>query len=208
MQIFNYAQHYFIFCYFLIEKELRLPNYQQGQNVKHPHFIYHLTLRTETPEALDDYQFNENEVIIESRIVEVPKNDKSNERKKFLAIGLNIQGDENNPLRAKIQFFEFENSKLKKVYENDSFHGTISMIYSYEKILLVGEGSKINIYQFYSDLLSMEAIYSNDTRNSECKNLITCSKIQSKTLIIGDLLESFSWILLSTTQNKSLNDNL
>ena len=201
MQIFNYTQHYFIFCYFLIEKELRLTNYQQGQNLKHPHFIYHLTLRTETPEALDDYQFNENEVIIESRIVEVPKNDKSNERKKFLAIGLNIQGDENNPLRAKIQFFEFENSKLKKVYENDSFRGTISMIYSYEKILLVGEGSKINIYQFYSDLSTMEGIYSNDTRNSECKNLITCSKMQKNFLIIGDILESITWFSVLKSNN-------
>jgi hypothetical protein len=201
MAINNYTQHYYIFCYFLIEKELILPNIQQGQNVQYPYFIYHLTLRTEMPEALDDLKFNENEVIVESRIVEVPKNDKNNETKKYLAVGVNIQGDENNPLKAKIQFYEFKNSKLKKVYENESLHGVISMIYSYEKILLVGEGSKINIYQYFSDLSSMEGIYSNDIRNSECKNLITCSKMQKNFLIIGDILESISWISVVKSNN-------
>ena len=75
------------------------------------------------------------------------------------------------------------------------------MIYSYEKILLIGEGSKINIYQYYSDFSSMEIIYSNDTRNSECKNLITCSKMQKNFLIIGDILESISWISVVKTMN-------
>ena len=203
--IVNYKPKYmpnnisYSYEYFIIEKELVNNN-----------FIYYLTKRNEN-ELEYEIQFAPNEIITQSEIVEIRNIPGSTSLKQFLAVGVNIIDEkygENYLFKSKIQLYDMDSENLTKIFEsneNNNIEGTISIIQNFNdqksgQMLLVGEGNKVILYEYNSEeLISKYKI--------ECKNLITCSKIQSKTLIIGDLLESFSWILLSTTQNKSLNDN-
>ena len=192
----NYIPVYSIpmyYCYILIEKEF---------SPLTSSFKYYLTLRTEDPKIWDEVAFNDNEVVNESRIVDLPTmsaNQMTLSTKKMLAIGVNIVDitkDERNETLGKVQLYDIENGKFIKIYDGDAmnkFRGTISMIHSIERILVIGEGSKIYLYQYIPSTNEMKKL--SEINN---KTLISCSKIHSKHLIIGDLLESISWMVFTS----------
>ena len=184
--VYNIPMYY---CYILIEKELK-PYSAHGAKK----FFYYMTLRTEGPTVYDEVAFGENETIVESRIVELPS--VSAMTKKYLAIGVNVidtDKGENSPMRARLQLYEIENGKFKRIYSGDLFKGTISMIHSIDKTLLIGEGSRIFLYQYVPATNEMKKI-----SVIENKNLVTCSKIHSKHLITGDVIESASWMVFTS----------
>ena len=159
-------------------------------------------MRTEDPKIWDEVAFNENEVVNESRIVDLPTmsaNQMTLSTKKMLAIGVNIVDiakDERNETLGKVQLYDIENGKFIKIYDGDAmnkFRGTISMIHSMERILVIGEGSKIYLYQYIPSTNEMKKL--SEINN---KTIISCSKIHSKHLIIGDLLESISWMVFTS----------
>ncbi len=62
------------------------------------------------------------------------------------------------------------------------------MLYSIEGSLIIGEGSRINIYE-YSPLNEIKIL-----SYIENKNISVCSKAKHKFIITGDLLQSVTWI--------------
>jgi len=62
------------------------------------------------------------------------------------------------------------------------------MLYSIEGSLIIGEGSRLNIYE-YSPLNEIKIL-----SYIENKNISVCSKAKHKFIITGDLLQSVTWI--------------
>ncbi len=143
---------------------------------------------------IDQVEFPSNEMIVESKIVELY--DITKMKKTYIAVGVNLIDEkaEDSSMNGKIQLYNISEGKFVKVFESTNHRGVISMIHSIDGVLIVGEGSRICLYQYIP--LREEL---NKIAFIENKNLITCSKIQSKFFITGDIFNSATWLALNTT---------
>ncbi len=107
-----------------------------------------------------------------------------------IAIGINILDDkgEEGIIKSIVQLYNIEKSKFVKLYEKELSKGIITMLYSIEGSLIIGEGSRINIYE-YSPLNEIKIL-----SYIENKNISVCSKAKHKFIITGDFVQSVTWI--------------
>jgi hypothetical protein len=198
--LINYGYTYSYYYFFMIEKEMVSPN----------RFQYYMTLRREEKkEPYSEIKFNENETVTECNVIELPIIlGNNNNTKKYIAVGINIIEDsqgEDNYINGKINLYNKDNGKLELVTEKDGFRGIITMIESLNSLILVGEGSRINIYQFIpGQEYSMHKLNYIDN-----KNLTICNRIINKTLLLtGDIVDSFNFMYMKHHTNININNNM
>jgi hypothetical protein len=133
-------------------------------------------------------------MIVESKLVDLY--DITKIKKVYIAVGVNIIDEkaEDQVMNAKLQLYNISEGKYVKVFESTQHRGVISMIHSIDGVLIIGEGSRICLYQYIPLKEGLNKIAFIDN-----KNLITCSKIQSKFFITGDIFNSATWLALNTT---------
>ena len=198
--LINYGYTYSYYYFFMIEKEMVSPN----------SFQYYMTLRREEKkEPYSEIKFNENETVTECNVIELPIIlGNNNNTKKYIAVGINIIEDsqgEDNYINGKINLYNKDNGKLELVTEKNGFRGIITMIESLNSLILVGEGSRINIYQFIpGQEYSMHKLNYIDN-----KNLTICNRIINKTLLLtGDIVDSFNFMYMKHHTNININNNM
>jgi hypothetical protein len=185
-----------MYYYITIEKELKLTSIKTaGGQVTVNKFIYYLCLRNDESKVIDQIEFPAGEVIVESRIVELLNLHKI--KTKYIAVGVNLTDEKGEEMacKAKLQLYNIENGKFVNVLDSE-LRGVISMIHSIDGILIISEGSKIYLYQYVpltNEIKKLSVI--------ENKNLVTCSKVQSKFIITGDIFESATWIVFKHDQD-------
>lgn len=185
-----------MYYYITIEKELKLTSIKtSGGQVTVNKFIYYLCLRNDDSKLLDQIEFPAGDVIVESRIVELLSLHKV--KTKYIAVGVNLSDEkgEEITLKAKLHLYNIENGKFVNVLDSE-LRGVISMIHSIDGILIISEGSKIYLYQYVpltNEIKKLSVI--------ENKHLVTCSKVQSKFIITGDIFESATWIVFKHDQD-------
>jgi len=192
----NYTFTYSYYNYILIEKEMIASN----------RFQYYMTLRREDKkEPINEIKFKENETVTECNVIELPIILGNNNTKKYIAVGINTidekQGEDNN-INSKINLYNKDNGILELVTEKDGFRGIITMIESLYSLILVGEGSRINVYQFIpgQEYLMNKLIY------IENKNLTLCNRIINKALLLtGDIVDSFNFMYM---KHSNINNNM
>lgn len=204
----EYSDKNLYYNYILIEKEFLFSN----------KFIYYMTLRLETEETkpITELKFEPNEVITECTIIELQKifdNSNINNMNKnfgsnyYIALGINIIDDntsEETKINAKIKLYQY--NKINNIFELqaecDGFQGIITLIQNLNNlnnmsnIILISEGSGLNIYQFNLNLneklFEAKKIFS--IPNS--KNMIVSNRIininKNKLFLAGDIMDSFS----------------
>ena len=191
----NTNTHYSFYSYIMIEKEMISPN----------RFQYYMTLRREEKQPLCEIKFELDEIVSVCNIIELPIIIGNNNSKKYIAIGINIIEDkqgEDNYINGKIKFYYKYNGKLEFVKEKSGFKGIITMIQSLYNFIFVGEGSRINIYQFYPD----EEFKMNILYYMENKNLGICNRIANKLLLTGDIVDSFNLMYIRHLLNNNSID--
>ena len=186
-----------LYFYILVEKELKPTALKVSEttSITVNKFSYYLTLRTEDPKIIDQIEFPSNEVIIESKIVELM--DLLKKKTKYIAVGVNIMDEKGEEVqcKAKLYLYNVENGRFIKVLENE-LRGVISMIHSIEGVLIVSEGSRIFLYQYVPLTNEIKKISVIDN-----KNLVVCSKIQTKFIVTGDVQNSATWIVFKYDQD-------
>lgn len=112
-------------------------------------------------------------------------------------------------LSSKLVFYNIQNSKLIKVYDSSKTiiqtdnvinansnslysNGVISAIQSIGNNIIVAEGNRLVVYTFNSENKELIKLCS----SPEVKTLSVCSKIRSKTILIGDINQSLSVLYL------------
>ena len=184
------------YSYIMIEKEMISPN----------KFLYFMTLRREEKQAISEIQFEPNEAVTECNVIDLPINIRNaNNTKKYIVVGINIINEESGEdsfINAKIKFYTKDNDIYQLVTEKNKFKGIITMIISYHNLILVAEGSKVNIYQF-----NPEGFIMTKTNSIENKNLPISYRISSKLLLTGDIIDSLNYIYMTkNTNNTNLLD--
>ncbi len=186
-----------LYFYILVEKELKpkAVKVSETASITVNKFIYYLTLRTEDPKIIDQIEFPSNEMIVESKIVELM--DLLKKKTKYIAVGVNIMDEKGEEVqcKAKLYLYNVENGRFVKVLESE-LRGVISMIHSIEGVLIVSEGSRIFLYQYVPLTNEIKKISVIDN-----KNLVVCSKIQTKFIVTGDIYNSATWIVFKLDQD-------
>ena len=183
----EYRMNYTFYSYIMIEKEMISPSL----------FQYYMTLRKEEENNIvHEIQFEPNEVITECNVIELPLNLKNiNKTKKYIAVGINIinyDTSEEGFINGKIKFFDKENNKYELINANEGFKGVITMIQSLYNLILVTEGSKINIYLFNPENFSMTIYKYIENKNLSISNWNTNNKL----LLTGDIIDSFNFMYI------------
>ena len=192
--------------YFLIEKEMISPN----------QFQYYLTLKKEEQEnSLYEIKFPNNEIITEFSIIELQKTIGNNSGgKKYVILGIVEITQDEKLMNSKIKLYEYNknnNNIFEFEMEKDGFKGVITIIQNLNNfnnlynLVLIGEGPKLNIYQFKlneQNKFTMEPIYN---MNFDNKNLSISNKStninKNKLLLIGDIVDSFSFMYIKPNIN-------
>jgi hypothetical protein len=117
-------------------------------------------------------------------------------RVRYIAVGVNIidEKGEDQPMLGRILLYTITDGAYQKVFESNQHRGAISMIHSVDGVLIIGEGSKIFLYQYVplKDGLNKLAVIDN-------KNYITCSKVRSTFLVTGDIFNSLTLFRFTNT---------
>jgi hypothetical protein len=191
------------YFYAMIEKEFRpiqtpitIGTQNQSATLVSNKFFYYLTLRSEEPKILDQIEFEANELIVESKIVELF--DLHRVKRTYIAVGINVMDEKGEEAicLAKIHLYNIENGKFVRIFEKAIFRGVISMIHAIEGTLIIAEGSRIFLYQYVPLTMELKKISVIDN-----KILPICSKIMNKFIVTGDIFESATWIVFKTDGN-------
>ena len=188
----EYNSNMLNYNYIIIEKEMISPN----------NFIYYMVLRTEDNEQpICQKKFEINESITECNVIELPS-DQGRNTKKYIAVGVNIisSGGEYESFMSKIQLYSKDKGEFELIIEKKDIKGAITMIQVYNKsFLLVCEGPRVSIYQFYANSLELKFL-----KRIENKNLAIFSRVISGILLTGDIINSLNAMYV---KNKIDNNN-
>ena len=204
----EYTNIQLIYNYISIEKEMISPD----------KFQYYLSLRKEEEQnIITEYKFDTNEIITECTVIELQKSLGNSNTNKYIALGVLITTDDDNLIKAKIKLYEYkkENNKFELEMEKEGFKGAITLIQSLNNLnnlynlILVGEGQKLNIYQFKLNeqyKFNLESIIFSFADN---KNLSLSHKLininKNKYLLSGDIVDSFNLFYIKSIMNMNMN---
>ena len=204
----EYTNIQLIYNYISIEKEMISPD----------KFQYYLSLRKEEEQnIITEYKFDTNEIITECTVIELQKSLGNSNTYKYIALGILITTDDDNLIKAKIKLYEYkkENNKFELEMEKEGFKGAITLIQSLNNLnnlynlILVGEGQKLNIYQFKLNeqyKFNLESIIFSFADN---KNLSLSHKLininKNKYLLTGDIVDSFNLFYIKSIMNMNMN---
>ena len=179
--------NYTSYSYIMIEKEMISPS----------QFQYYMTLRKEEERnIISEIKFESNETITECDVIELPISIKNiNKTKKYIAVGINILNNdsgEDNFISGKIKFFDKEHNKYELISIKEGFKGVITKIQSLHNLILVTEGSKINIYIFNPENFTMSIHKYIENKNLAISNWNTNNKL----LLTGDIIDSFNFMYM------------
>ena len=122
--------------------------------------------------------------------------------------------DNENLINSKIRLYEFNqeaNYKLDLEIEKEGFKGPITIIQNLytlnnlNNLVLIGEGSKLNVYQFEPDekskfnIKNINIIYADNKNMAISNRLININR--NKLLLTGDILNSFNFMYIRPNMN-------
>ena len=187
----EYNMNMTLYSYIMIEKEM----------ISASKFQYYMTLRKEEQQSISEVKFEENEIVTECNVIELPiALGNINNTRKYIAVGINIidnESGEDSYINAKIQLYNKDKGLFELVTEKVGFKGIITMIQSLHDYILVVEGSRINIYRFNPG----EEYTMNICNYIENKSLSICNRITNKILLTGDIVDSFNFIYIKHYNN-------
>ena len=200
----QYINTLLYYNYILIEKEMISAN----------QFQYYLTIRNEGIEyPLNQIKFEPNEIITECTVIDL-QTMPGNNTKKYIALGVTKILDNENLINSKIRLYEFNqeaNYKLDLEIEKEGFKGPITIIQNLytlnnlNNLVLIGEGSKLNVYQFEPDekskfnIKNINIIYADNKNMAISNRLININR--NKLLLTGDILNSFNFMYIRPNMN-------
>jgi hypothetical protein len=128
-------------------------------------------------------------MIVESKLVELYNQHRN--FSKYVAVGVNVFEDkgEEQVMIGRFVLYDIADGAYQKIFDSGQLKGVISMIHSIDGTLIIGEGSKVSLYQYIPTKDSLNKVAIIDT-----KNYISCSKLKTKFLIIGDIMNSVTWL--------------
>ena len=201
----QYINTLLYYNYILIEKEMISAN----------QFQYYLTIRNEGIEyPLNQIKFELNEIITECTVIDLQTMTGNNNTKKYIALGVTKILDNENLINSKIRLYEFNqeaNYKLDLEIEKEGFKGPITIIQNLytlnnlNNLVLIGEGSKLNVYQFEPDekskfnIKNINIIYADNKNMAISNRLININR--NKLLLTGDILNSFNFMYIRPNMN-------
>ena len=205
----EYTNIQLIYNYISIEKEMISPD----------KFQYYLSLRKEEEQkSIAEYKFDTNEIITECTVIELQKTLGNSSTNKYIALGVINTTDDESLIKSKIKLYEYfkDNNKFELEMEKDGFKGMITIIQSLNNLsnlynlILVGEGQKLNIYQFKLNeqykfnLENVNFSFADNKNLSLSHKLININK--NKYLLTGDIVDSFSLFYIRSIMNINMQN--
>jgi hypothetical protein len=137
---------------------------------------------------------------------------------KYIALGVINTTDDDNLIKAKIKLYEYnkENNKFELEMEKEGFKGAITIIQSLNNLnnlynlILVGEGQKLNIYQFKLNEQNKFNLENINFSIADNKNLSASHKLininKNKYLLTGDIVDSFNLFYIKSIMNINMQN--
>ena len=205
----EYTNIQLIYNYISIEKEM----------ISSEQFQYYLSLRKEEDQnIIAEYKFDTNEIITECNVIELQRSFVNSNTNKYIALGVINTTDDDNLIKVKIKLYEYnkENNKFELEMEKEGFKGAITIIQSLNNLnnlynlILVGEGQKLNIYQFKLNEQNKFNLENINFSIADNKNLSASHKLininKNKYLLTGDIVDSFNLFYIKSIMNINMQN--